>query len=461
MTVGIFDPVTINGVAFPNRLMRSSVGGRTCDYDGTVTDVWKNFEKRFADGGVGGIISTTFHVNQDRLAPLEYPSLARDEYVAPLARYIEEIRATGCRYIVQIGDPGYATQTSLFAQDVDAKSSSGGIDFIYGYNNRRIAMTDAEIRKAIADFADAAQRAHDAGADGVEITATKGYLIHQFLNPGVNRRRDDWGGSAEARFRFLREIVTAVRRRVGRRFPLGIRLSAADHGGVPRLFQLLRWPLPVTREQWRGNGEEQMLAYAVCLHEMDVDFLHVVSGFGFPNPRDVPGRFPADEIRMFFHSTRHLSAKALIRAAAIGFIPDALLGISWKYVPAINLEAAMRLKAGVNAAAEKAGRKPIHVIVNGGFQEKRHVQNALDSGLDIVSMARALIANPDLPRHFRACRNLPERPCTHCNRCVGRTGTSPIGCYEPARFRDEDEMARQVMSWNRSDPVRRAEGVAR
>ena len=62
MTVGpkFKEPITIHDVSFSNRLLRSSIGGRTCNYDGTVTDVWKNFEKRFADGGVGGIVSTTF-----------------------------------------------------------------------------------------------------------------------------------------------------------------------------------------------------------------------------------------------------------------------------------------------------------------------------------------------------------------------------------------------------------------
>ena len=68
---GIFSELWINGVRFKNRLLRSSIGGRMSNYDGTVTDVWKNFEKRFAVGGVSGIISTTFHVNADRLSPLQ------------------------------------------------------------------------------------------------------------------------------------------------------------------------------------------------------------------------------------------------------------------------------------------------------------------------------------------------------------------------------------------------------
>src|SRR5262249_55546264 len=108
--VDLFAPFAINGVAFRNRILRSSVGGRTCNYDGTVTDVWKNFERKFAAGGIGGIISTTFHTNKDRLSPLQYPSIADDKYLPWLQSYIASIQATqDCKYIVQIGDPGYTT----------------------------------------------------------------------------------------------------------------------------------------------------------------------------------------------------------------------------------------------------------------------------------------------------------------------------------------------------------------
>ncbi|MGZ5032949.1 MAG: hypothetical protein ACXWAC_07095, partial [Usitatibacter sp.] len=91
------------------------------------------------------------------------------------------------------------------------------------------------------------------------------------------------------------------------------------------------------------------------------------------------------------------------------------------------------------------------VIVNGGFQEREDIERAL-SGCDMVSMARALIANPDLPRIFERGDAL-ARSCTHCNRCVGRTATSPLGCYEPSRFASQKEMVDQIMRWNQPDPA--------
>jgi 2,4-dienoyl-CoA reductase (NADPH2) len=151
-----FEPFTLGGVTSSNRMLRSSVGGRMAHHDGTVSSVWKNFEERFADGGVGGISSTTLDVNRARESPLEYPPISDDRFIAPLRRYLAEIRATGCRYIIQIGDPGYATQTSLFPQHADGMSSSPGVDLIHGYRNRRTAMDEDEIERSIREFADAA-----------------------------------------------------------------------------------------------------------------------------------------------------------------------------------------------------------------------------------------------------------------------------------------------------------------
>lgn len=438
----IFQPLTLNKVEFKNRILRSSVGGRTCTYDGTVTDVWGSFERRFAEAGVAGIISTTFHVTHSRLSPYEYPSIAKPENAKPLKGYIAEIKARNCRYIVQLGDPGYATYSSLFSQPEDSKSSSSGFDVAFGYRNRREAMSAREIKQAMDNFVTAALRVRDAEADGIEITATKGYLIHQFLNPAFNRRTDEWGGSPDNRFRLLREIIERVRDAVGADFLLGIRLSAADYNYLPLQLSLFRlpWHRP-WREFWMGNDEDQMLVYANRLKDK-LDFLHVVSGYGFPNPRDVPGRFPLEEIRIFFNATRHLSAKAAARATVLNLLPTFLarwlMNLGWKYEPGINLAHAQRFRREVG----------LPVIVNGGFQDRPLIERALE-GCDMVSMARAIIASPGLIHDFKAGKDRPDNPCTFCNKCVGRTASSPLGCYDETRFPSVEAMQDQILEWNR------------
>src|SRR5262245_25812287 len=133
----LFEPFRIRNVGFANRILRSSIGGRMAYYDGTVSPAWTHFEKIFVRAGVGGIISATVSVDKTRMSPLEYPTLCEDRYVAPLRDAIREIKDAGdCRYIIQLGDTGGHTHTSLRAQPGDALSASAYTDVLYGYHNR-------------------------------------------------------------------------------------------------------------------------------------------------------------------------------------------------------------------------------------------------------------------------------------------------------------------------------------
>ncbi|MGW6686420.1 alkene reductase [Streptomyces sp. NPDC054961] len=88
-------------------------------------------------------------------------------------------------------------------------------------------LSEAEIRQTIADFADAARNAIEAGFDGVELHGANGYLIHQFLAPNTNRRTDAWGGGAEGRIRFAVEVATAVAGAIGGD-RVGLRISPGN-----------------------------------------------------------------------------------------------------------------------------------------------------------------------------------------------------------------------------------------
>jgi 2,4-dienoyl-CoA reductase (NADPH2) len=442
----IFEPFTLRGLTFKNRLIRSSMGGRMAYYDGTVNEAFKRFERLFAEGGVGGIISATINVDPRRWSPLEYPQISHDKFIKPLADGIRKVHELDCRYIIQIGDAGYHTQTSLFSQEADEKSSSGGFDLLYGYRSVRKAMTTTEVEELVQQFGQAARRVRETGADGVEVTITKGYIVHQFLNPAINRRTDRYGGSFEKRFQLVREILTEVRKQVGADFVVGVRISGHDYNYLP-----LNIRLPITlplRGYLKGNDIEAHLTYAKWARDLGSDYLLVTNGFGFSNPKDQPGDLPVEEIKMFFNSTRHLSRKAASRATLVNLLPVPItrkvLGIGWKYREGANLADARRFK-------EEVG---LPVIANGGFQRRSSVEEALDSGsCDFVSMARSLLANPHLPEVFRSGKELPDRPCTHCNRCAVRTTLFPLGCYEPRRFDSVEEMEAQILAYAAPDLV--------
>ncbi len=90
------------------------------------------------------------------------------------------------------------------------------------------ALEESEIAGVIAEFVDASLKAIEAGIDGVEIHAANGYLLHQFLAPSSNTRTDGYGGSPEARARFVVEVTRAVAEAIGAD-RVGIRISPSHN----------------------------------------------------------------------------------------------------------------------------------------------------------------------------------------------------------------------------------------
>ena len=423
----IFEPFRIKTVELKNRILRSSLGGKMSYYDGAVTPAWQHFETRFAERGVAAIISPTISVDDRRWAPLNYPRISEDRFIKPIRAGVRAVQTHDCRYIMQVGDGGYHTQMSILAKPEDARTASPLFDLVFGYTNRTKAMTVGEIGRTVENFGAGARRAREAGCDGVEIAAHKGYLIHQFLNPGTNRRRDAYGGSVEKRFRLLREVVTAVREAVGPDYPLGVRMAAVDFNYLPVNIRLpVVFPL---KHYFVGNGLAETLGYARELTRLGIDYLHITSGFGFIHPGDSTGQWPVDEFRLYANAVRHLSAKAKVRAALLNVLPRrlarAIFGFGWRYRPGTNAEYARAFRDATG----------LPVIANGGFEQRGQLEAALQSGqCDLIAMARPLLANPDLISLYRNGVDAPERPCDHCNRCSVATAILPLGCYNASRF---------------------------
>lgn len=132
-------------------------------------------------------------------------------------------------------------------------------------NQNTVAMTAAQIETLIAQFITAAKRVQKTGADGVELHAAHGYLIQQFLSPYTNLRTDAYGGSLENRMRFIREIVSGIRRECGPGFPISVRLS------VEEFYDRIGYP-----------GQGILLAEGVemarKLEELGIDVINVSSG---------------------------------------------------------------------------------------------------------------------------------------------------------------------------------------
>jgi 2,4-dienoyl-CoA reductase-like NADH-dependent reductase (Old Yellow Enzyme family) len=131
------------------------------------------------------------------------------------------------------------------------------------------AMTTAEIEELIDGFAKAARRAQESGFDGVEVFAAYHAVVDQFWAPWSNRRTDEWGGSAENRMRFSREILRRIRMRCGDDFIIGLAVSA-DPGSeafpsVAELAEIVAW-----------HDEQRLMDYVTCGTGSYFDFSMII-----------------------------------------------------------------------------------------------------------------------------------------------------------------------------------------
>lgn len=154
-------------------------------------------------------------------------SIASDSDVEGLRQVVAAIHQNGTKALAQINHAGAAAK-----KEVTGCEPQGPSAVALPGPERPLAreMTQGDIDQLIADFARAAQRAKDAGFDGVELHSAHGYLLNQFYSPLTNKRADRYAGSSlDGRIQLHLEVIQAVRQAVGPQYPLALRLGACDY----------------------------------------------------------------------------------------------------------------------------------------------------------------------------------------------------------------------------------------
>src|SRR5277367_68521 len=223
MAPNILDPITINNVQMNNRVVFTAHG--TFLSMDSFSEAAIAYMTARARGGCGLAIVECTAVHETSVNTLFNAS---DVVIPGFRKMVAAIRPHGMRMFQQLYHGGHNAYQPGKRPPL-APSLTPGMEL----KGMPIPMSEEQIEMIIEAFAAAAWRCREGGLDGVEIHGAHGYLVHQFLNPVVNRREDQWGGSLENRMRFLQEVLRAVRKRVGRDFALGVRLSASEAtGGV-------------------------------------------------------------------------------------------------------------------------------------------------------------------------------------------------------------------------------------
>jgi 2,4-dienoyl-CoA reductase-like NADH-dependent reductase (Old Yellow Enzyme family) len=236
----LFQPLTVRGRTLPNRLVVAPM----CQYsveEGLVGDYHLVHLGRFALGGFGLVVVEATAVTRDGRISHGDVGLWADEHVPGLARIAEFLHAEGALAGLQLAHAGAKASSRrpwegggpLTAEDTRPGEppwptvSASEVAAVPG-GPLPHALTVAELDEVREAFAAATRRAVDTGFDVVEVHAAHGYLLHQFLSPLSNRRKDEYGGSREARMRFPLEVVEAVREEWPEDRPLVVRVSAVD-----------------------------------------------------------------------------------------------------------------------------------------------------------------------------------------------------------------------------------------
>jgi 2,4-dienoyl-CoA reductase-like NADH-dependent reductase (Old Yellow Enzyme family) len=350
----LFSPLTLRGVTIKNRIF--STGHDTnLAAGGLINDRLLAYHRARAAGGAGLLIIQVSGVHETARYTSHLLMATTDDSIPGYRKVAEACHAHDCRVFGQLFHPGREIM----------ESQDGSLPVAYAPStspNERFHVMPAPLTRRLIEeivegYGAGASRMAAAGMDGVEIIASHGYLPAQFLNPRVNRREDEYGGSFENRMRFLRRVIAAVRAAVGPDKVVGMRISGAelDHDGLT---------------------EEEVLETCQALSaDGELDYYNVIAG-----------------------------SSASV-AGAIHIVPP--MAIETGYVAPFA--------AAVRAVVDKP------VFVAGRINQPQIAEQVLVSNqADMCGMTRAMICDPEMPAKSAKGKLDDIRACIGCNQaCIG------------------------------------------
>ncbi|MEI4273271.1 alkene reductase [Klenkia sp. LSe6-5] len=228
----LFSPVQLGDLELANRVVMAPLTRTRSGESGIPGDlVVEHYAQR---AGLGLIVTEgTYPSHESRSYPGQ-PGIVTDEQAAGWARVADAVHARGGKLVMQVMNGGRVSHPAITGTDRivapsaiavpgEVRTPQGKLPYPVPH-----ALTTEEAVAVKAEFVAAARRAVDAGLDGVEVHGANGYLLHEFLGADSNTRTDVYGGSPQARARFVAEVVTEVAAEIGAG-RVGLRISP-QHG---------------------------------------------------------------------------------------------------------------------------------------------------------------------------------------------------------------------------------------
>lgn len=362
--IALLDPIDNKKFPARNRFLRSATMVYSADDEtGALNRTEVGRVAGTAAGGVGTALTGAAFISPEGKAVPGQWGLHCDERTADVKAMADAVHGYSSKLVVQISHCGGQKHKKVKG---GAALSPSGLPHP-GSDEETRALTAGDIARIRSDFASAARRAKEGGADGVEIHGAHGLLLTQFLSPLINRRTDEYGGTFENRSRIFREILADVRAAVGDDFPIWFKLSISEgvEGG------------------YTGNDGT---ALASELLELGADGIEVSNG------------------------TRY----------SVALERPVILGISAGESEAPSKNFAKKIKE--SAAGDKL------VILTGGIRSLQVMAQLIDEGYcDLLGLCRPLIAEPDLVNRWYEEDARPSA-CFSCNACVKTAERGTLDC---------------------------------
>ncbi|MDQ1697259.1 MAG: 4,4-dithiodibutanoate disulfide reductase [Frankiaceae bacterium] len=374
MVTSPFAAARLGPLTLRNRVVKAATFEGATPH-GRVTDRLVDFHARVARGGVGMTTVAYCAVAPEgrvhRHCLVLTPESARE-----LRRVTDAAHAEGAAACAQIGHAGLVAD----GRSNRSRGLAPSRRFSAPAKGFVPAASARDLDRVREDFARAAAGAVEAGFDAVEVHLGHGYLLSSFLSPRLNRRKDAYGGAVEARSRFPREVLQAVRAAVGTRIAVTAKLNMAD--GVPGGLWL----------------------------DESIEVARLIEADGTLDAIELSGGSSLENAMYFFRGDVPL---AEMLASQPRYVRPALRLLAPRLFPHYPFEEGFFLPY----ARQFRAALSLPLIYLGGVNRLDTIESVLAEGFDFVAMARALLREPDLVNTMREGMR-GEGLCVHCNKCM-------------------------------------------
>lgn len=356
--------------------------------NGIPTEKLIDLHVAMAKGGVA-LTTVSYGAISEDARTFKDQMYINDQSLKKLKILTQKVHEAGGKASMQLTHCGYFTKNTQIIKPLAPSRVFNEYGFLSGIMFSK-AMTENDMDQVSNEFATAAYQLKEIGFDAIEIHMGHGYLLSQFLSPYTNKRKDNYGGNIANRSRFPLEVLHKVIERVGKNFPVLVKLNLSD--GFKKGFSL-----------------EDCKYVSKKLEESNCTAIVLSGGFTSKTP--------------FYLMRGDIPLSGMIRngTSIAEKITMALFGPviikRYRFTPNFFLEQAKEIRKQVE----------LPLVYLGGVDSKNGIEEIIEAGFDFIAIARALIHDSNFLIKIKNSE-IESSACTRCNRCVVEMDRDGLRC---------------------------------